>query len=96
MSIASATGFAPWGGEPKFMSKSFKLNTLSKSDEGVVNYGDENRKDFLESDGRTSMVADFSKWDRIVQANKICETLLNVDDLSRVEVFQEAYSHFTE
>lgn len=54
------------------------------------------RKDYLNSDGRKSKVLDFSKWDRVIQANLFCQKYLTADDLSKVQVFQEAYNHFAE
>ena len=79
----------------KFLNTDFTLKELNNSDNGLESYNGKNRKSFLKDDGRKTYIYSFSRWDRIVQANKICLEELRNLDLSKVISFQKAYSHFT-
>lgn len=86
--------FANSNPEVKFLNKDFSLYKIEKSDDGKDIYNGMNRKEYLKSDGRKTYVYPFSRWDRIVQANKICQEELRDLDLSKVISFQSAYRHF--
>ena len=80
---------------PKFLNTDFSLSELNKATEGYKEYAGKNRKEFLKEDGRRTFVYPFSRWDRIVQANKLCREELRNLEIQKVVSFQKAYSHFT-
>lgn len=83
-------------GEPKFLNTNFKLSALRNADSGIQLYGNLSRKNLVENSLPETSLSNFSKWDRIVQLNKLCETHLNVKDIEQVRAFQEAHRHFTQ
>ena len=81
---------------PKFLNNDFSLSELKTATEGAKEYDGMNRREFLKDDGRKTFVYPFSRWDRIVQANRLCLEELRDLEIQNVVSFQKAYNHFTQ
>lgn len=79
----------------KFINRDLTLTDLPRADNGLADYKGQDRKSFLKEDGRKSAEYPFSRWDRIIQANKICEIDLQNKDLTTIPSLQKAYRNFT-
>ncbi len=81
--------------EPLFLEPTWEIKPLRNASDGVVKYDGMTRKEFLENDGRISLVGAFAKWDRVVQANELCRTILSVEEIESIPQLQKAMRYFS-
>ncbi|KKP31205.1 MAG: hypothetical protein UR20_C0041G0006 [Candidatus Woesebacteria bacterium GW2011_GWE2_31_6] len=81
-------------GEIPYIERTWEMQPYQQASNGLANYNGQNRKQFLASDGRKTIIYPFSKWDKVVQANEFCKVDLNIADLTQVVHLKKAFSHF--